>query len=154
EKFTADGINVSVGDRGVLAQQVFDFLRRDVLAAANDDVLDAARDAHVTFRVHRRLIARPQPSILVNRRVRRFGVAVITLHHVVTAHTQLARFAGTDFFVSHRVNDLYLHFGQHAANGPGAIFNRVIARGLRDARRSFGQAVDDRDLAQVHFLNR
>src|SRR5262245_7675173 len=154
EEFALHGVDVDVRNGGVMAHQVFDLLGRDVLAAANYDVFDASGYAHIAVPVHRRLVACAQPAIVVNRRAGGIRVVVITLHHVVAAHDQLTGLVRAESLAGRRIDDPDLHLGQDHADGLGAMFDRVVAPGLRDAWRGFGQSVNDRDLAQVHFINR
>src|SRR5688572_31006210 len=46
EELTLDCVYRGIHDRGMTAEHVLHILRRDVLATADDDVLDAAGDAH------------------------------------------------------------------------------------------------------------
>ncbi len=50
-------------DRGVGVQKLLDLRHRDLLAAAVDEVLDAAGDAHVALCVERREVARAVEAV-------------------------------------------------------------------------------------------
>src|SRR3546814_16269589 len=70
-------------------QQVLDFLRRDVLAVADDDVLGAAGDDHVALVDPAREIAGAEITFTVARRCLIFG-AQITNQHLRAARADLA----------------------------------------------------------------
>ena len=81
-----------LGDAGMGDEQRFDLLRRDVLAAADDDVLQPVDDREVLAVVHRE-VAGAEPAV-VDERVgveRRVEVAD---EHLGPAREQLARRAG------------------------------------------------------------
>ena len=94
------------------AQQIFDLFRRDVLAAANDDLFDAPGDAHITALIYRRLIAGVQPAVGVNRFRGRLAVVVVAPHHIVTATTKLAGDIRGARVAGRRIDDLDFDFGQ------------------------------------------
>ena len=66
-----------------------DLDRRDVLAAADDHVLDAVADLHVAVGVNHGGVARVEPAV-AHRRCGRLGVVVVPFHHDVAAHGDLA----------------------------------------------------------------
>src|SRR3546814_12607052 len=70
-------------------QQVLDFLRRDVLAVADDDVLGAAGDDHVALVDPAREIAGAEITFTVESRCLIFG-AQITDQHLRAARADLA----------------------------------------------------------------
>ena len=69
----------------MLAQAILDLFRRDVLAAPNDQILDAARDSYEAVVANARFVSRVQPAVGVDGGTRCFGVVVVPLHHVVAA---------------------------------------------------------------------
>ena len=70
--------------RRMRRQRAFDFERRDVLAAGNDNVFRAVLDFDVTIRMHDAQIAGAEPAVGC-RASRRFIVAIVAEHHVVAA---------------------------------------------------------------------
>ena len=73
----------------VLEHHPFDLDRRDVLAAALDDVLDPVADLDVAVRVNDGRVAGMKPAA-ANGLGRRLGVVEIALHHDVAARDDLA----------------------------------------------------------------
>lgn len=65
--FTQRGMRAAEGhssrDRRMSEQDLIDFMRRDVLAAADDDVFDPASQMQVTIGVQKSLISGAKPSI-------------------------------------------------------------------------------------------
>ena len=73
----------------MLHQRVLHLDRRDVLAAADDDVLLAVAELDVAVGMHDAEVARVEPA--ARERLRgRLGIAEVALHHVVAAHHDLA----------------------------------------------------------------
>src|SRR5215472_13376491 len=64
EEFVGDSVDVGVGDGGMFAEAILNLFRRDVLAAADDDVLDATRDPYVPVGVETRLVTRVEPAVI------------------------------------------------------------------------------------------
>ena len=78
----------SLSDRRVLEQCVVNFARRDLLAAAIDDLSRSPSDEDVSVSVTAREIAGLEPSILEGRRIRGF-VVVVAVEHAWTANHDL-----------------------------------------------------------------
>src|SRR5688572_7286911 len=57
-----------VADLRVFVDQILDFLRTDVLALANDDVLEPAGDHHVAVGIEMPDVARAEETVLVECR--------------------------------------------------------------------------------------
>src|SRR5579872_4088621 len=77
--------------RGMGVENLFDFARVDVLAAANDHILETTDNAHVALGVHHSEIARMQPAAGVDCFGGALGLLPIALHHRIAAATDLAR---------------------------------------------------------------
>ena len=75
---------------GHRAEEVLDLLRADVLAAADDEVFEAARDVVVALLVHAADVAGVQPTVLVDALRRLLGHVVVALHVVVAAAADFA----------------------------------------------------------------
>ena len=79
----------AVGDLRMPEDDFLDLGRRDVLAAADDQFLDASGDRQIAGRVRLREIAGVVPALAQRRRG--FGrLVVIALHQVRPAHDQFA----------------------------------------------------------------
>ena len=127
-----DAEHRDVGDLRVAVEHVLDFLGRDVLTLADDDVLDAAGDDHRAVLVEARHVTGVQPAVVGERAgvERRVDVAA---HDLRPLHDELTV-----------VEHLELDAGGGGAL-PGAL--RAVGRvdvGLRHDRR-FGHAVAGRD---------
>src|SRR5262245_52424822 len=75
--------------RRVAQQDALDLQRGDVLAAADDHVLDPVTDLRVAVRVQHSGIAGVEPAV-AHRPLGRLGVVVVAVHHHVAAHHDLA----------------------------------------------------------------
>ena len=133
----------------VAIEELFDLARIDVLAAANDHVLEAAHDVDVALLVHGREVAGTHPAGLVDRFLRLGLVVPVAFHHRVATRAELAGLAAR-----HRpalgVDDLDLDVRQHLAHGRDAALDRIVGGALRRHRRGLGHAVGDGDLAHMH----
>jgi hypothetical protein len=139
-----------VADRRVRVEELLDLARVDVLAAADDHVLDAPDDVHVALVVHRREVARVHPARRVDRLRGRSRIVPVAEHHAVAARAELARRAARHDRAGLRVDDLHLDVRVHAADRARALVERVVDRGLRRDGRGLGHAVADGHLAHVH----
>ena len=74
---------------GMRVEHVFDFLGRDVLALADDDVLDAAGDDDRAVLVEARHVAGVQPAV-VGERVGVERAVDVAAHHLRALHHELA----------------------------------------------------------------
>src|SRR6185436_168224 len=105
-------VDVGVGNRRMLSQAVLNLFRRDILATADDQILDAARDAHQPALVDAGLVARVQPTVGRDRGARRLGIVVVAAHHVVAPHTELTATARRARGASGRIHNSHFYFGQ------------------------------------------
>ncbi len=80
----------------MLRQDPFDLGRVDVLAAADDHVLDAVGDVDVAVGIHVAAIAGAQPAVLGDRRGGRLRLAPVAAHQLFAADPDLARDTGRD----------------------------------------------------------
>ena len=71
-------------------QELLDLARVNVLAAADDHVLDPPGDAVIAVGLPQGQVARVQPTVGVDRRGRGFGIVVVAEHHDVAAGAKLA----------------------------------------------------------------
>ena len=85
--------NRDVADAGHRAEEVLDLLGRNVLAAADDEVFEAARDEVVTLFVHAPDVAGVEPAVGVDALRSLFGHVVVALHVVEAAAADFAVFA-------------------------------------------------------------
>src|SRR5439155_11705778 len=93
----------------------FDLGGVDVLAAADDHVLQPADDLHVALGVHHRQIAGVHPAGLVDAALRRRLVAPVAAHDAVAARAELARRAARQHGPRRPVADADLDVRLHAA---------------------------------------
>ena len=84
-----DAEHGDVGDLRVRVEHVLDFLGRDVLALADDDVLDAAGDDDRAVLVEARHVAGVQPAV-GGERVRVERAVDVAAHHLRAFHDELA----------------------------------------------------------------
>lgn len=141
----------------VALQRDLDLERVDVLAAADDQVLDAAGDVHVPIHVHARLVAAVHPPGAARVRdhvlARARGLAVVPLHDEVAGGGQLAaRAARQRAGAVERVHDLDGRVRQRAADGAGAALRRVARRRHAAHGRRLRHAVADDELIQPERL--
>src|SRR5215210_5923610 len=91
-----DADDLHVGDVRVAVEELLDLARIEVLAAADDHVLDAPDDPQVALLVHHRKVARVHPARAVEHLVRLLGLVPVPEHHGVAARAQLARLLALD----------------------------------------------------------
>jgi hypothetical protein len=84
-----DAHHGGVGDRRMAEQELFDLTRIDVLAAADDHLLQADCNATVPTLIHRAQGARVQPALRVDGRCRRFGILEVALHDEIPTCAEL-----------------------------------------------------------------
>src|SRR5256885_7260254 len=105
EVVVADTVYVRVGNRWMFAKAILHFLRRDVLAAANDQILDAPGDAITAVRVDARFVTGTKPAIGVDRRAGRLRIVVVALHDVIPARAQFTALAARTLEPAGRIDD-------------------------------------------------
>ena len=147
----ADDLHVL--DLRVRVEEVLDLLRVDILAAADDHILDAAGDLVVAVRQAARKVARVEPALAVDGRRRGLGHLVIALHDVVAAGDEFAVHIVGQVLVRLRVDDLALDAEHRGADRCDARLDGVGRLAHRAARGGLGLAVGDADLAHVHLLD-
>jgi len=74
----------------VAQEATFHLDRRDVLAAADNDILKTVADFNKTVRVNDCSVTRVEPSVS-DRRVRRHRIILIALHDDVVSHSDFAK---------------------------------------------------------------
>ena len=144
-----DAEDLHLRDLGVAEQELLDLARIDVLATADQHVLDAADDVAVALGIDRGQVAGVHPAVDDCRRGA-LGIVPVAEHHAVALGAQLARLADRhDGAVG--VDDLDLQVRHHAADGRHALVHRVVDAALERHRRGLGHAVGDRHLGHVHL---
>src|SRR3954451_7608102 len=83
----------NVLDLRVLGQDTLDLGRIDVLAAADDHVLDAVRDVEIAVAVNVAAVPRAQPAVGRDRRRGFHRLAPVAAHDLLAAHAHLAALA-------------------------------------------------------------
>ncbi len=98
--------------------------RRDIFAAADDDVLFPVDDVHVIFVVPDRHVAGVQPAI-DDRAAGRFRLLVIAVHHVIAANNNLA----DTLHIARHISPLRIHHANFVADDRPAR-RRFVARAI------------------------
>src|SRR2546430_10787814 len=142
--------DLDVRDVGVAVKEFLDLARIDVLAPADDHVLDPADDVDVAVGVHRREVARVHPPGGVDRLTCRVFVVPVAAHDDVPAAAELAGRVARNDRARARIDDLDLDVRVNPADGRYAALERAVGRALRGYRRRFCHAVRDRHLGDVH----
>ena len=127
-----------LGDARVAGQDGFDLARVDVLAAADDHLLDPARDAAVAALVHGAEVAGVQPAARVDRRAGGLRVAEVARHDVVAAGADLADGPAGHGLAGGHVGDLDLGVRQRPAERLRPVGGRVADPGQRDRAAGLG----------------
>ena len=113
-------------------EQVLDLLGADVLALADDDVLEPPGQRHVSVGTHLAQVAGLEEPFFVERLARQLRIRV-PAHHHRTAQPQLALLVGGgDLAVE--ADDLDLHPDDGLAVGVGELLVGVVRRTARDHR--------------------
>src|SRR6266851_2190513 len=115
-----------VGDRWVSVEQLLDLARVDVLAAADDHVLEAPLNAAVASCVHRAEVTSVQPSLGIDGRTRRVLVVEVAVHHLVAARAKLPDDTGWHDSLRGRIDDLDLSLRQRLSKRGGPIFRPIV----------------------------
>src|SRR5207245_10270218 len=126
-------------------QPLLALAREDVLAAADDHVLQSTLDTTVAAIVHRREVAGVEPSAAVDRGGGGGGHLVIAMHDEVATRAQLTNDAAGNRLAGGWVDDPHLGLRERAPDRRGTILQAVVEAALRDHRRALGLAVGDRD---------
>src|SRR5262249_660619 len=117
--------HLHVLDLGVAVEELLDLARVDVLAAADDHVLDGPHAVAVALGVEGGEVAGVHPAAGVDRLGGLLGVAPVPLHDRVAAGAELARRARRhDAAVG--VDDLDLHMRVDAADAADALLQGIV----------------------------
>ena len=133
--------------------ELLDLLRVNILTSADDHVLQTSRDTVIALRCAAGQIARVQPSVLIDRRSRRFRHLVVTLHNVVAAGHELADDLIRAVLPGLRIDDLAFHLGKCGSDGRDTDFQRIRRPAHGTAGRRLRLTVDNDDLRHMHFLD-
>ena len=110
----ADDRNVL--DAGHGTEEILDLLRRDVFAAADDEILETSGDIVVAVLVHASNVAGMKPAVLVDALRRLFGHLVVALHVVEAAAADLAIRIEWRDLAGFRIDDRHLDAGKRLAD--------------------------------------
>src|ERR1700738_4238036 len=102
-------------------EELLDLARIDVLAAADDHVLDPPNDADVAVLVHRGEVAGVHPALLVDRLGSLVGVLPAAAHHEIPAGKELAGLAARLRAPGARVDDLDLRVRHHLSDRAATV---------------------------------
>src|SRR4029434_8757087 len=118
--------HLDVADGRVPVEELLDLAWIDVLAAADDHVLDPADDVGVAVGVHGRQVAGVHPARLVDGLAGGLGVVPVAEHDHVPAGAQLARGVAGDDPPAVGVDDLDLDVRVNPAYGGDPLVDRVV----------------------------
>src|SRR6185437_8893973 len=99
-------------------QNFLELARVDVLAPANDHVLQPSLDRAIAPCIHRTEVAGVQPSFRVDRRPGGSLVLEISMHDVIAARAYFTDLADRDRLSCARIDDLDLDIGHRRADRP------------------------------------
>src|ERR1700722_1303436 len=145
--------HLHVLDFRMAVEKLLDLARIDVLAAADDHVLDAPDDVAIAFRVDGGEVAGVHPARRIDGLAGALRIVPIAEHHRIAAREELAGRAGRHD-PALRVDDLDLQMRLDAADGRHAALERIVGRALKAHRARLGHAVRDSDLRQMHLVDR
>ena len=107
-------------------EDFFDLARGDILAAANDHVLDSTDDVDVAVIVHDRQVTAVHPAVRsIGRRSRRWVVPVAE-HDTVAASAKLAGRATRTVVAGLRIDDLDFDVRERPADPADPPLERVV----------------------------
>ena len=153
ESLVGDADDLHVVDVRMGVEELLDLAGIDVLAAANDHVLEATGDLVVALVIDGGEVAGVEPAVGVDGVGGGVGHVVVAQHHHAAAGLEFALFAGAHFEVGVGVDQADLHVGQHLAHGGDAALDAVVGQGLGDDRRGLGEAVGDGDALGAHAVD-
>ena len=131
-------------------QELLDLAGVDVLPAADEHVLDPARDVDVAVGVHGRQVAGVHPPGDVDGFGGRVRLVPVAEHHRVAAGAELPGHPARHRRPRLRIDDLDLDVRVHPAHGRHPALQRVAGPGLGGDRGGLGHAVADRHLGHAH----
>ena len=134
-------------DRGVQRELGLDLLRRDVLAADLQRLLDAAEEQHAAVLVHHAQVAHRHPAAGQDRLGGLDRVVPVAVERAEAAEVDHAALAGAEHAAVVDVDDPQLHPRLAGAAGVQAHLERVVERD-RGHHAALGPAVD-RELDRV-----
>jgi len=143
--------DLSVQDVGVGVEELLDFPRVDVLAAADHHVLDPPGDGQVPVGIHHGEVAGVHPVGRVDGLGGLVRLVPVADHHRVAAGAQLARSAARHGAARLGVDDLHLEVRPDPAHGGYPAVERVVGAGLGGDRRGLRHAVADPYLGHPHL---
>ena len=147
-------------DRHVLdarhgAKEILNLLRRDVLAATDDEVLETTGDVVVAVRIHPANVAGVEPAVCVDTLRRLLGHLIVALHRVEAAAADLAIRPNWSDLARLWIDNRDLHAWERLSDRLALAFERglEVAR-HRHHRSRFRQSVRVRDLTHEHLVVR
>src|SRR5580692_3122411 len=141
--------NLDIPDLGVPIQILFDFTRVDVLAAADDHVLDPADDAAISGVVDGSEVAGMHPPGGIDGFPGPCLVIPVTEHHGISSRAELAGLSPRhDTAVA--VDDLDLEVRLYPSDRRDTQLERIVAAALEAHGTGFGHPIGDGDLAHMH----
>ena len=121
-----DAHHLYLGHFGMTNEEPLDLHRKEVFAAANDHVFEAAYDVEVALRVHCRQVARMHPAVSINGLLCLLGHLVVTSHDHEAAIAQFAALTYRHDLAGRRIDDFDLDIWQRFADGRRFQLKRII----------------------------
>ncbi len=137
----------------VRVEELLDLRRVDVLAAADDHVLDPPDDVQVTRLVHDGEVAGVHPACGVDHLGGLLRLVPVAQHDRVAAGAHLARRPARQHQAGLRVDHLHLDVRVHPPDRRHPPLHVVIGLGLAGDRGRLGHPVADRYLGHVHLAD-
>src|SRR5205807_8970653 len=100
-------------------EELLNFSGEEVLAAANDHLLEPTHDVDIPVSIHRGQVARVQPALTINGLGGLLRHLVVADHHQETPTTDFSTLPARHHLTGSRIDNLDLRMGQGYAAGRG-----------------------------------
>src|SRR5579884_2940528 len=118
--------HLHIADLRVRVEKLFDLAGIDVLAAANDHILDAPDDVDIALLVHGGQVSGMHPARTVDSLSGRFGIVPVAEHHAVPTRAEFTRLPHWHNFARRGINNLDLQVRPDLAYRAHALIERGI----------------------------
>ena len=138
---------------GMSVNKLFNFLRVNVLAAADYHILKTSCNSVIAFRRLAGKVSCVQPAVLINSSGCRLWHLIVSLHDVVSTGNKFSGYAYRQFFACLRINDLTLNFRKRSSNRSDTNVKRIVSTAHRTSRRRFCLSVNNGYFRHMHFID-